>query len=92
MVSTMRAVSAFALDPASHFVFAAGTASGRPRRFRPPNQGLGFDNSPVVHAWRTMIRAANICREIQTRQRIGQASGWPKNRHQALLDRLRYEA
>ena len=28
------------------------------REFRQPEQGLGFDNSPVAHMWRTMIRPA----------------------------------
>lgn len=26
------------------------------RHFKQPNEGLGFDNSPVAHMWRTMIR------------------------------------
>ena len=28
------------------------------RNFRQPEQGLGFDNSPVSHMWRAMIRPA----------------------------------
>ena len=28
------------------------------RAFRQPEQGLGFDNSPVAHMWRAMIRPA----------------------------------
>src|ERR1700761_5124584 len=28
------------------------------RKFRQPEQGLGFDNSPVAHMWRAMIRPA----------------------------------
>jgi hypothetical protein len=28
------------------------------RNFRQPAQGLGFDNSPVAHMWRAMIRPA----------------------------------
>lgn len=28
------------------------------RNFRQPSQGLGFDNSPVAHMWRAMIRPA----------------------------------
>ena len=28
------------------------------RNFRQPKQGLGFDNSPVAHMWRAMIRQA----------------------------------
>ena len=28
------------------------------RNFRQPEQGLGFDNSPVAHMWRAMIRPA----------------------------------
>ena len=28
------------------------------RHFRQPEQGLGFDNSPVSHMWRAMIRPA----------------------------------
>ena len=28
------------------------------RNFRQPTQGLGFDNSPVAHMWRAMIRPA----------------------------------
>ena len=28
------------------------------RNFRQPDQGLGFDNSPVAHMWRAMIRPA----------------------------------
>lgn len=28
------------------------------RHFRQPEQGLGFDNSPVAHMWRAMIRPA----------------------------------
>ena len=31
------------------------------RNFRQPEQGLGFDNSPVAHMWRAMIRPASIC-------------------------------
>ncbi len=26
------------------------------RNFRQPAEGLGYDNSPVAHMWRTMIR------------------------------------
>jgi hypothetical protein len=26
------------------------------RNFRDPKEGLGFDNSPVAHMWRTIIR------------------------------------
>ena len=26
------------------------------RNFRQPEEGLGFDNSPVAHMWRAMIR------------------------------------
>jgi hypothetical protein len=29
------------------------------RRFRQPKEGLGFDNSPVAHMWRTMIWPRN---------------------------------
>ena len=32
------------------------------RNFRQPEEGLGFDNSPVAHMWRAMIRPANTCR------------------------------
>ena len=28
------------------------------RNFKQPEQGLGFDNSPVAHMWRAMIRPA----------------------------------
>jgi len=28
------------------------------RNFRQPEQGLGYDNSPVAHMWRAMIRPA----------------------------------
>jgi len=28
------------------------------RNFRQPEEGLGFDNSPVAHMWRAMIRPA----------------------------------
>ena len=28
------------------------------RHFRQPKEGLGFDNSPVAHMWRAMIRPA----------------------------------
>jgi hypothetical protein len=28
------------------------------RNFSQPEQGLGFDNSPVAHMWRAMIRPA----------------------------------
>src|SRR6266852_579270 len=28
------------------------------RNFRQPKEGLGFDNSPVAHMWRAMIRPA----------------------------------
>ncbi len=30
------------------------------RKFRQPEQGLGFDNSPVAHMWRAMIRPAKF--------------------------------
>jgi hypothetical protein len=30
------------------------------RTFRQPEQGLGFDNSPVAHMWRAMIRPAKF--------------------------------
>lgn len=30
------------------------------RNFRQPSQGLGFDNSPVAHMWRAMIRPAKF--------------------------------
>jgi hypothetical protein len=30
------------------------------RHFRQPEQGLGFDNSPVAHMWRTMIWPRNF--------------------------------
>jgi hypothetical protein len=30
------------------------------RNFRQPAEGLGFDNSPVAHMWRTMIRPAKF--------------------------------
>ena len=30
------------------------------RNFRQPEQGLGFDNSPVAHMWRAMIRPAKF--------------------------------
>jgi hypothetical protein len=30
------------------------------RHFRQPEQGLGFDNSPVAHMWRAMIRPAKF--------------------------------
>ena len=26
------------------------------RNFKQPEEGLGFDNSPVAHMWRTLIR------------------------------------
>ena len=26
------------------------------RNFKQPKEGLGFDNSPVAHMWRTLIR------------------------------------
>lgn len=29
------------------------------RHFRQPEEGLGYDNSPVAHMWRTLIRPAN---------------------------------
>jgi hypothetical protein len=29
------------------------------RHFRQPEEGLGFDNSPVAHMWRTMIWPRN---------------------------------
>ena len=29
------------------------------RHFRQPTEGLGFDNSPVAHMWRTMIWPRN---------------------------------
>jgi len=29
------------------------------RHFRQPKDGLGFDNSPVAHMWRTMISPRN---------------------------------
>ncbi|MBM3485937.1 MAG: hypothetical protein FJX67_04800 [Alphaproteobacteria bacterium] len=29
------------------------------RHFRQPAEGLGYDNSPVAHMWRTLIRPAN---------------------------------
>jgi hypothetical protein len=29
------------------------------RHFRQPKEGLGFDNSPVAHMWRTMIWPRN---------------------------------
>ncbi len=29
------------------------------RNFRQPEEGLGYDNSPVAHMWRTMIHPAN---------------------------------
>ena len=29
------------------------------RHFRPPKEGLGFDNSPVAYMWRTMIWPRN---------------------------------
>ena len=30
------------------------------RHFRQPKEGLGFDNSPVAHMWRTMIWPRNF--------------------------------
>jgi hypothetical protein len=30
------------------------------RKFRQPEQGLGYDNSPVAHMWRAMIRPAKF--------------------------------
>jgi hypothetical protein len=30
------------------------------RHFRQPAEGLGFDNSPVAHMWRTMIWPNNL--------------------------------
>jgi hypothetical protein len=44
----------YAFDPASHvsidpFVDIVG------RHFKQPKEGLGFDNSPVAHMWRTII-------------------------------------
>ena len=30
------------------------------RHFRQPEEGLGFDNSPVAHMWRTMIWPRNF--------------------------------
>jgi hypothetical protein len=30
------------------------------RHFRQPDAGLGFDNSPVAHMWRTMIWPRNF--------------------------------
>ena len=30
------------------------------RTFKQPEQGLGFDNSPVAHMWRAMIRPAKF--------------------------------
>ena len=30
------------------------------RHFRQPKEGLGFDNSPVAHMWRTMIWPHNF--------------------------------
>ncbi len=29
------------------------------RNFKQPEEGLGYDNSPVAHMWRTMIQPAN---------------------------------
>ena len=28
------------------------------RNFKQPSQGLGYDNSPVAHMWRAIIRLA----------------------------------
>jgi hypothetical protein len=30
------------------------------RHFKTPEEGLGFDNSPVAHQWRTMIWPNNF--------------------------------
>jgi hypothetical protein len=30
------------------------------RHFKQPAEGLGFDNSPVAHMWRTMIWPNNL--------------------------------
>jgi hypothetical protein len=30
------------------------------RHFRQPKEGLGFDNSPVAHMWRSMIWPRNF--------------------------------
>ena len=30
------------------------------RNFKEPKEGLGFDNSPVAHMWRTMIWPNNF--------------------------------
>jgi hypothetical protein len=30
------------------------------RHFRQPEEGLGFDNSPVAHMWRSMIWPNNF--------------------------------
>ena len=47
----------YAFDPNAHpvmddFVDIIG------RNFRQPEEGLGYDNSPVAHMWRAMIRPA----------------------------------
>ena len=35
------------------------------RNFRQPEQGLGFDNSPVAHMWRAMIRRRSTSRPFR---------------------------
>ena len=49
----------YAFDPNAHvelerFIDIIG------RNFRQPKEGLGFDNSPVAHIWRTMIWPNNV--------------------------------
>ncbi|MFI8362090.1 hypothetical protein ACIGD1_18195 [Streptomyces sp. NPDC085612] len=46
-------------DPAAEVEFAEfEDVVGR--HFRQPEQGLGFDGSPVAHMWRTMIWPNNF--------------------------------
>jgi hypothetical protein len=56
-IITMNDVYAFdntdAIDP-EQFTDIIG------RNFREPEDGLGFDNSPVAHMWRTMIWPNNF--------------------------------
>jgi hypothetical protein len=44
----------YAFDPNVH-VSIDEFADVIARHFRQPKEGLGYDNSPVAHMWRTMI-------------------------------------
>src|ERR1700730_13194243 len=59
------------------------------RNFKQPEQGLGFDNSPVAHMWRAMIRAANY---LEQRRRNGLSErGDSPPRHKGEVDQKKGE-